>query len=378
MKKSILAAAVAVMLGISASDALAAKYTEPKQLDKYLYEMTYTDYDYAEYQAAIKKVIKMPKFGCSGVHNGNYFGRNFDFFYNDLPQYVIHVPKAKGRYASMGVGYCFDMKLKKDMTEEEWQMLPWTMLDGVNEKGVGCSINVCPVDDLQFYMPEEGTKPGKEEVDIVTVVRYVLDRAKSAKHGVELLQNANIVDYFIKTPLARGSGCSLHMMICDSKNNYVVEVVDGKVQYAEDNVMTNFYNTFLPTYTTHAMGVERYAILKENHAIGGKSMEGMKELMQKATYSFAYNPEYRPVRYSDFFVGHKDETGKEITLEMLNGEEKYRKVAMDYLKHLKFERNNPAIWITTSTSVYDLKNKKFNLFIQEDYDKCYSFELKKK
>lgn len=378
MKKSILAAAVALMLGVSATHALAAKFTELKKLDKYLYEMTYTDYDYAEYQAAIKKVINPPKFACSGAHNGNYFGRNFDFCYNDIPQYVIHVPKAKGRYASMGLAYCFDMKLKEDMTDEEWQMLPWTMLDGVNEKGVGISINVCPVADLPFYMPEEGTNPGKEEVDIATVVRYVLDKAKSAKHAVMLLQNANMIDNFIKNPLFKDSGFSLHMMICDTKNNYVVEVWDGKVQYVEDNVMTNFYNTLYPKYTHHSTGVERYAILKENHALGGTSMEGMKELMRKATFSFAYNPEYKPARYSDFFAGHKDETGKEITLEMLKENPKYRKMATDYLKNLKFERNNPDVWITTSTSVYDLKNKKWNLFIQEDYDKCYSFELKKK
>lgn len=44
-------------------------------------------------------------------------------------------------------------------------MLPWTMLDGVNEKGVGAGINVCPVEDLKFYMPDEGTNPGKEEVE---------------------------------------------------------------------------------------------------------------------------------------------------------------------------------------------------------------------
>lgn len=370
--------AAIVLLDFPTNVFAVTRHTDAQKLDQYLYEMTYTDYDYAEYKSAIIELIEMPKFGCSGVHNGNYFGRNFDFFYNELPEYVIHVPKAKGRYASVGLAYCFDMKLKKDMTEREWQMLPWTMLDGVNEKGVGASINVCPVEDLKFYMSDEGTNPGKEEVDIVTVVRYVLDRAKSAKHGVELLQNANIVDYFIKTPLVKGSGCSLHMMICDTKNNYVVEIVDGKVQYKEDNVMTNFYNTLLPAYTPHSSGVERYDILKKYYELGGKGMDGMKELMQKATFSFAYDPEYRPVRYTDFFLGYQDDLGMDVTFDMLNGEEKYRKAAMDYLKHFKLERNNPDAWITTSTSVYDLKNRKWNLFIQENYDKCYSFELKKK
>lgn len=197
----------------------------------------------------------------------------------------------------------------------------------------------------------------------------MLDKAKSAKHGVELLQNSNIVDNFIKIPLVKGSGCSLHMMICDSKNNFVVEIADGKVQYKEDNVMTNFYNTLLPRYTSHSSGVERYDILKNHYDLGGKSMDGMKELMRKATFSFAYDPGYRPVRYTDFFIGYQKSLDMDVTFDMLKDEEKYNKAVMDYLKDLKFERNNPDVWITTSTSVYDLKNRKWNLFIQENYDK---------
>lgn len=376
MKKTFLTAIMTIILSVSVTDVLAAtKYTAPKELDQYLYEMTYTDYDYAEYKSAITNGLKIPKIGCSGVHNGNYFGRNFDFFYNDFPQYVIHVPKANNRYASMGLAYCFDFKLEKDMTDKDWRVLPWTMLDGMNEKGVGISINVCPIKDLEYYIPDEGTNPGKEEIDIAVVVRYLLDHAKSAKHGLELLQNVNIVDSFTKNPNFANRGFGLHLMICDCKNNYVVEIVNGKLQYVKDSVMTNFFNTLLPKYTPHATGVERYAVLKENYEIGAKSMDGMKELMRKATFSYAYNPEYKPVRYSDFFTGYSPTLKTDITLDMVAADEKYHTMAMNYLKNLKIERNNSAIWITTSTSVYDLKHKKWSLFIQENYDKCYEYTL---
>lgn len=376
MKKTYMAAAVALMLGVTVSNVLAAtKHTQAKQLDKYLYEMTYTDYDYADYKDNLVKSHYYGKFACSSVHNGRYFGRNFDFFYNDVPQYVIHVPAAEGRYASMGLAYPFAFKLESDMDEQDWKVLPWHMLDGVNEKGVGVNINVCPINDLESYIAPEGTNPkAKVEVDMLTVVRYLLDNAKSAKHGLKLLQEANIVENFTKHPAFAKSGFGLHLMVCDKKHNYVVEFVNNKLQYVEENVMTNFFNT-LPEYTDHSTGVERYNILKDYYDLGGQSMESMMKLMRKAMFSLCYSLNTKPVRYTDFCLGYNKDIGEDITLKKLYGSTGLRMLALDFLQDVKVVRNDPKIWITTSTSIYDLHKKKWHLYIQENYNKRYEFTL---
>ena len=42
---------------------------------------------------------------CSAVHNGNFVGRNLDYFVNDMPMFVVHVAaNSTGRLASIGIG----------------------------------------------------------------------------------------------------------------------------------------------------------------------------------------------------------------------------------------------------------------------------------
>ena len=77
-------------------------YHDIKKANDYLYEITYDDY---EYDKNLETVIPVEKFGCSSVKNGNFYGRNFDFIYNDIPEFVVKVNKKEERHASIGLTY---------------------------------------------------------------------------------------------------------------------------------------------------------------------------------------------------------------------------------------------------------------------------------
>ncbi|HJJ27577.1 MAG TPA: hypothetical protein O0W95_05795, partial [Methanocorpusculum sp.] len=135
----------------------------------YLYEVTYDDYDetnmmeYAQYMAELFEKAGTPPSACSAVHHGDYFGRNFDYVYSDASSVVVHVPASDKRYASVGVAgsvLCWTPEyIEAGMSDEDFALLPFITLDGINEKGVGINSNVAPVYDLE--KPTTGTNPGK-------------------------------------------------------------------------------------------------------------------------------------------------------------------------------------------------------------------------
>ena len=83
----LLTALMAFSFAVYVSAAQAAPFTAPKKLDKYLYYMEYTDYPV---DLATGEQVKTG-FACSAVRNGNFYGRNLDLDYADVPEFVIKV-----------------------------------------------------------------------------------------------------------------------------------------------------------------------------------------------------------------------------------------------------------------------------------------------
>ncbi len=76
----------------------ATPFTAPKKLADYLYYMEYSDY---VPDLATGEQVKTG-FACSSVRNGNFYGRNLDLDYADVPEFAIKVAAKEGRYASNG------------------------------------------------------------------------------------------------------------------------------------------------------------------------------------------------------------------------------------------------------------------------------------
>ncbi len=389
LKKALRLYLVALMvfsLAAYSRAAQAAPYTAPEKLDDYLYYMEYSDY---VFNSATGEHVKTG-FACSAVRNGNFFGRNLDLDYADVPEFVIKVAanEAEGRYASIGVAAVLSLKsnMVDSATEAQLLAMPNTTFDGINENGVAINCNVCPAIDLDFATPLS-TNYGKPRLHAVAVVRYILDHAESAAHGVELLKNMDIYGGY--------GSWGLHWMLSDEKETYIIECIDGELvaRNDTDNIMTNFYVNYgsysnysrytarkgqtvvgktyedFPILTPHACGVERYAILKEHYAEGEESAEAMSHLMERVKYSQSYEAATSPFWYTEFTEGNLTiaNTPMDFKAPVQQSMDTYK------LHDRNIQPNN--FWQTWHTAVYDLANRTLRLNIQEDYSRHYDFRL---
>ncbi len=314
-----LTALMAFSFAVCVSAAQAAPFTAPQKLNRYLYYMEYTDYPV---DLATGEQVKTG-FACSAVRSGNFYGRNLDLDYSDVPEFVVKVAAKEGRYASIGLAAILTLKSNEVDKASEAQLLamPNLTFDGINENGVAMNCNVAPAVDLDFATLLS-TNYGKPRIHAIAVVRYVLDHAESAAHGVELLKNMDIYGGY--------GSWGLHWMLSDEKETYIIECIDGELVARKDtdNIMTNFYVNYgrdsrffrqaaqqgqtvagktyrdFPILTPHACGVERYAILKEHYAEGRASAEAMAHLMERVKYTQSYEGDTSPFWYTEFAEGN--------------------------------------------------------------------------
>ena len=380
----LLAALMAFSFVVCCSAAHASPFTAPQKLNTYLYYMEYTDY---VPDLTTGEQVKTG-FACSSVRNGNFYGRNLDLNYADVPEFAIKVAAKEGRYASIGMAAMFEFKANEvdRLSEGQLLALPNMTFDGINENGVAMNSNVVPAIDLDFATLLS-TNYGKPRLHALAVVRYVLDHAKSAAHAVELLKNMDIYGGY--------GAWGLHWMLADEKETYIIECIDGELvaRNDTDNIMTNFYINYapktpyakhiaragqtvagktyegLPILTPHACGVERYAILKEHYAEGGESAEGMARLMERVKYSQAYEADTKPFWYTEFTEGN---------LTIANAPMDFNAIVQASMDTYKLHDRNIQpnnFWQTWHTAVYDLANRTLRVHNQEDYSKHYDFKL---
>ena len=345
-----------------------------EKVSDYLYKTRYDDLDESVYSDTelIRKFFKITTaadkgkaFACSAVVNGNFYGRNFDFFMGQDPNFVVWVEGNDKRYASIGVVMMQNVSLAEadsgELSEDMKKLLPFVVLDGINEKGVTCNSNYVPKE-----VEHDSTNPGAKDLPYLTVVRYVLDNAESAAHAVELLKGRNLVN--------KPDVTTLHWMIADPKESYVVEVVDNELRVVKNpEAMTNYYLS-VDGYTPHACGIERMDIIKKGYDKAA-SVENMRRLMQSVYYTQAYKKSTKPFWYSEHYQ-YDSATGKDynINTPMDELQPHVDKIAEDFSR---CTRDNPdGFWETVYTSVYDMSKQTMRISLHEDYSKYWDFKLK--
>lgn len=337
------------------------------QIAPYLHRMTFDDYvveDDFDNNVAYG--------ACSVVRNGNYIGRNYDYTYNDLPEFVTYVKAKQGRYASLSIACDFSIH-EKDLidgkiSDDALSKIPNFTLDGINEKGVYCSINVVALETDATG----GTNPNGEPLYVWCVPRFVLDNAGSADEAIELLKNRNIIG------ATSSDVIYYHFFVADKEKSYIVEIIDNSLsvkQYeGNEQILTNYYRN-IDHLTKHASGIERYQILKDNYE-EGNSIKGMQKLLYRVKFSDVYNKEQNPYRLSDSGFSQEEITTG-FSNEKLNdfyskASERYNIIISNDLRDLP---DSDSIWITISNSTYDLENKTLNLYVQENYNHEFVFGL---
>lgn len=357
-------------------------YTLKRRLNTYLYEFQYDTYDIEKIKTYFLKEFKRPNRnvptlsnfrklgGCSGLRNGNFFGRNFDWMYDNSITAVIRVPADEtiGRQASIGVAYVAGLTeevVKSDVNVFDYNLVPFRTVDGINDSGVYIQDNVVPPGDYDYTV---STNPGaKHRVPAMLAVRYVLDYATNAVHACELIKN-DLDLYGFYTDKVQDE---IHYLIADSNNTFIVESISNRIEVidvAERPIITNFHiwNTVVKdgaidmnTVTPHANGTERYNILLANKD-SATSLEGMMNVMKMVEYTKTYSSE--PFWYSELYGGAYTKDTPVEEFEMI------RKYMLDAYKER--DRKTPYkgvvwTWQTCHCSVYDLEHRMLWLVDQE-------------
>ena len=353
-------------------------YYDKQKIEDYLYEITYgnLDYDYA-YQNLKPSIFG----GCSAIRNGNLFGRNFDWLYNQEVQFIVHTPSSINYLGTIGVagiipGIDKDTVDQDDIIIEEvdmFKLLPFYLLDGINEKKVFCTHNIVPLDSQDSPTREVVAKiEEKERVNIMMLTRFVLDRFVTAEQAVNYIKNYVTLTFFNEMIDA---GYQSHFMIGDENNTYVLEFINGEIKVYEQNYITNFpitgvvFNSdnhiqYPPTQfgmNKYGSGLERWSIIVDNYSITN-TIQGMRNLLELIKYSNCYSS--NNFWYSEI-VKMTSDTGSKITVDTDPNKCTNAKQNVLYLYRIK-DRNNPKVWITCHSCVYDIKHKTLNIKNQEN------------
>lgn len=363
-------------------------WTTPKKITDYFYEISYDslDYDFADYYTRKYKLSANAK--CSGVHKGVIRGRNLDWYCNNSCTFLIRTNTGKHKVLAIG-GTAFDAMAPEIIDplnpkfvdsgkySDCYKLLPFVITDGINDAGVCISSNVVPVGD---YGTTKGTNPDKKDLNINLLNRYILDNADSVDHAIQLLQDRNIFASF-SDELERED----HFMISDSTKTVVIEfcnnemiVIDGTSvvddtdgQVINPCMMTNYYLKLGLALDSHANGVERINIIKDNYD-SIEDEDSMLSVMKKIRYTNTYKEETEPIWLSEFCAKTNEYN---LTYGMTLTEPEKFDIAIEYARNLyKQGLRNSTYWQTTHTAIYNLERKTLKICVQEK-DAEYTFSL---
>lgn len=368
--------------------------TKPIQIADHLYEITYSDWNEEEALAYFEQ--EYPPFGggCTAVRKLGKIGRNFDWLYNDEAEFVVKCPARDGLHASVGVAGNTNRILDSEARDKVWKdmynILPYCVVDGINDAGVFIECNVVTPHDRG---ETTGSNPESDHLLIAPMVaRYVLDHADSAEHAIQLIAESNVRSTYNDTVEQE-----YHWMIADENKTYEVEFIENEMSvlemmeqdtYSEEEtripaIATNFYltgwdwkgydiltkanypDTFDPETTTlneHAVGVQRYDLVYTGWDWGDQV--DVYKITSDAYYSKNYTPRtiYMTPWFYDEFNGVY---GSGRDLSIYSDAEEYDEVLEIAQENFARHERDSSFWITCHTSIYDMKAKTLDVCSQE-------------
>ena len=357
-------------------------YTEinSENLD-YAYAIKYF-YDISFYKNNNKSQKEINIGGCTAIRNGNFFGRNLDWLYDNSKIYVIKTQGRDDKYSSIGVGGDIAklVDMKDGYSDEKFnKLLPFLLLDGVNEKGLTISVNYNP-NDFGMTYGINSDKNG-DWISLQMFPRYVLDNFGSVKELVNWLQNEGKVYARFNTD---GTNQEYHFLVADKKDTYVIEFANNElkaIDVKDKPYITNFhiYNTKFEengkvdykNVSNYANGIERYNIVVDNYS-KTSTEKGMQDVLTKCYCSNMSKESTQPIWYSEFM--YIDYSLDIKTL--LTNREKYTPVIKQAYEDFKTrDRNKQNTFHTLYSCIYNLENKTLKLVTQEENNKQKVFAI---
>lgn len=356
------------------------KYSNKYKIEDFLYNISYgnIDYDYA-YEHFVPAEIG----GCSAIRNGNFFGRNFDWKYNNQVQFVVNTPTSFDRYAVIGISGNVPGIVKTNVDNDEiviggvdmFKMLPFYLLDGINEKGLFCTHNVVPLDNSTTPTLEVIAKiEERDRVCASMLPRFILDRFSTAKQALDYLIDY-ITVYFSEEMI--NVDYQSHFLIGDQSGTYVVEFIDNEIVVLSANYMTNFqisdveFNEdstvkYPPTaYGVNPLGfgLERWDIIAANYRTA-RTLDGMRELLGDIRYSNTYD---ETNFLKSELCAYPDDDGDVITLDtpIENCMTAIEELVDHYNNRTRSDTSEWIPWITCHSSIYDINHRRLYVINQE-------------
>lgn len=348
------------------------------------------DYNYAIqylkelffYKELQQKSENKQKGVCTSIRNGHLFARNLDWYENSNI-YVINTHGENGKYSSIGVGIdiseLFYLENTKDKEKFE-KILPFFILDGVNEKGLAICLNYNPDDFGKTY----GTNENEEGdyINLQMLPRYTLDNFASVKELINWLQTkGKVYAKFNKD----GTNQEYHFFVADKNDTYAIEFANNEVKVTDlkdKPYLTNFhvYNTKFEqdgtvdykNVSNYANGIERYNICAKNY-VKTSDIIGMQNVLTKCYCSNMSKESTNPIWYSEFmYIDHSLDiktllTNKEKYTPVI--EENYR----DYKERMKNNQKNS--FYTLYSSIYNIENKSLSIVLEEENNKKFDFSM---
>ena len=300
------------------------------------------DDTYPEDAAWYYRTAAVPAAACSAVRDGGFLYRNYDWHFDSSAEFIVRVssrggdiPVAERRYASIGVANCGTNLTEAFVTSGKpsryYKCLPGRVVDGINENGVVCEVNV--VDGIPQWRSGVLTA---SDIHPLAAVRWALDNGTSAGMVASNLAAR------IKFPT--GWTQNFHWMLADERETWIVEngAASNVTAVAAKRVMTNF--PILPD-TYSGMGRERYQLLH-----GG-------EPITNAWFTRAYSRSTVPAWESEF----KDASEMEAAMSA-------------WETHTREELRGKGLWQTVHCSIYDITNRTLRVAVQET-DDWYTFSV---
>lgn len=349
-----------------------------RKLDDYLYEMEYNFIDYSLAYKYYKENTQSILGGCTSFRLGNYFGRNYDWLYDESVSFVIRTNNVIG--IAGNIPELTRQFVESGVDSELYDILPFALLDGINKHGLVVSMNVVPLD-----YGSNISKPLKELRHTICgkmIPRFLLDNFTNAIDAVNYLQ-----DYcsIYCTKQLKEKGYELHYIISDIYNNcFVIELINGKLNILKHNIITNFHisnvqfnkngTVYTPStqtefdsamttngVTKYGCGLERYNLVAQ---FTKRDYNSIVQLLKDLRYSNTY----RNLNWFTEFVGNNMTVNSSVR--------EYIEHLAPILDELEYKsRTDSKLWQTVHSSLYNIPNRELELRVQENFDKCWRFKI---
>ena len=265
-----------------------------------------------------------------------------------------------------------------------YKILPFKLLDGINEYGVFANTNVVPTQKGET----SGTTPlESQEIELCNLMlpRFILDNFKTAAEAIDYLKkHASIYRY---EPLAL-MGDDIHVMVGDANETYVIEFIENALvaKKFDKPIMTNFFvndidlnndgSVYTPKdywanptqdpitkngITSHGAGLERFNLINSNYN-SIEDFDSAKALAINLFYTNTYK-DVNPIWYSEC-VGDYGSLGEINLNSPKSAFDSAMAVMKEDFEHRSREENNT--WQTVHSCVYDIENRKVAIISQEE------------